>query len=499
MPVPTINQADFVRIVAVGVAVSETLTASETPTSWAATPLPAGLSINSGGVISGTPTTEAVTVTSATATNGTGTSAAITITWVVNAAAVGGTQDEFDTEIDLDIVTRQISIPGIAGPAPSAVINRSARLLAADGGEEPLMVWRVNDRFNIDLGLIKRGVLQDITLTDIKLKVKSLANDGDAVNLVVDSADITELASGTTQRYQTLVFIDPADFTDLDDFATRDAIKTDYLAEIVAELAVDHRAFSSGPTTSTIASINEGDTKTHSFSIDLDSSTLADADYDVTVKFVAPTDTGLSVTLPIIVNAAWGGAAFTASQTSGDTSGTGTAADVDDWGTTFSITDITGDAAGFDVDLEVVTPAQTINRLEVDLLTMSGTTDGTTVSIGATESIQLRDVGNTLIGAFNVEDGDTAATLKTKIEAAISETVTVTLATDYFYIYFIDATAVDDYYNATYTATADVTAVPDGPSYTNTYFEITVTGREMPEKGQRIRSQVFLIALEQAL
>jgi len=71
----------------VGSAFSYTITGSNTPTSYNATGLPAGLSINtSTGVISGTPTTAATTNVTISATNATGTGSA-TLALTVNAAA----------------------------------------------------------------------------------------------------------------------------------------------------------------------------------------------------------------------------------------------------------------------------------------------------------------------------------------------------------------------------------------------------------------------------
>jgi len=72
----------------VGTAFSYTITASNTPTSYSATGLPAGLSVNtSTGVISGTPTTAATSTVTVSATNAGGTGNA-TVTITINPAAV---------------------------------------------------------------------------------------------------------------------------------------------------------------------------------------------------------------------------------------------------------------------------------------------------------------------------------------------------------------------------------------------------------------------------
>lgn len=71
----------------VGTAFTFSITASSSPTSYSASPLPAGLTVNTAtGVISGTPTTAGVTIVAVTATNGVGTSLPATLTITIAAA-----------------------------------------------------------------------------------------------------------------------------------------------------------------------------------------------------------------------------------------------------------------------------------------------------------------------------------------------------------------------------------------------------------------------------
>ncbi|HEY5078350.1 MAG TPA: Ig domain-containing protein, partial [Opitutaceae bacterium] len=73
----------------VGTAFTYSITATGSPTSYAASPLPAGLTVNtSTGVISGTPTAAGVTIVTLTATNATGTSLPATLTITIAAAGV---------------------------------------------------------------------------------------------------------------------------------------------------------------------------------------------------------------------------------------------------------------------------------------------------------------------------------------------------------------------------------------------------------------------------
>ena len=73
----------------VGTPFTYTITATGSPTSFTASPLPAGLSLDaSTGAITGTPTTAAVTVVTLTATNATGTSLPATLTITIAASTV---------------------------------------------------------------------------------------------------------------------------------------------------------------------------------------------------------------------------------------------------------------------------------------------------------------------------------------------------------------------------------------------------------------------------
>src|SRR5207244_12655431 len=74
----------LVRSGAVGTAFSYTITATNNPTSFTASPLPAGLTVNtSTGVISGTPTQARTTSVTITASNGAGTCNTATATLVI--------------------------------------------------------------------------------------------------------------------------------------------------------------------------------------------------------------------------------------------------------------------------------------------------------------------------------------------------------------------------------------------------------------------------------
>ncbi len=92
--VPSISTPVTPRILPLGAAVAIQLTASNEPTAWLAS-LPAGLEIDSAGLITGIPTTAGISSSSITAANDDGTSAAVTIQFVV-ADNVPGLSEGFD-------------------------------------------------------------------------------------------------------------------------------------------------------------------------------------------------------------------------------------------------------------------------------------------------------------------------------------------------------------------------------------------------------------------
>ncbi|MGQ0842079.1 S8 family peptidase, partial [Actinokineospora sp.] len=106
----------------VGTAASLQLSASggTPPYTWAATGLPAGLSINSAGLITGTPTTAATYTVTATVTDSASRTGSTTFTWTINPVATPGCSATNGTDVaipDLSTVESSIVISGCAGNA----------------------------------------------------------------------------------------------------------------------------------------------------------------------------------------------------------------------------------------------------------------------------------------------------------------------------------------------------------------------------------------------
>lgn len=180
MPAPTISNLTGIFLLGVGESLNYTPFASESPTSWACSGLPSGISINTTtGVISGAPVAAGISTCSLTATNGTGTSLALAFIINVVAAPLA---DEGLVEINYDIQTGQITNPSISsGP----------QLYAKNGDVIP-----------IALALVRAGIMRTASITNVKA---TLRDDYDSeIATLYDDAPGAPL-DVTSPRYRLLL------------------------------------------------------------------------------------------------------------------------------------------------------------------------------------------------------------------------------------------------------------------------------------------------------
>jgi hypothetical protein len=153
----------------VGVAFSYQITASNSPTSWGATPLPAGLSVNATGLITGTPTTIGVTNVTISATNASGTGSA-TLVITISLPAI-------------PVITSALTASGTLGVAFSYQITASNS--PTSWGATPLPAGTsVNAT-----GLIT-GTPTTIGVTNVTISATNVGGTGSAT-LVITITDIT--------------------------------------------------------------------------------------------------------------------------------------------------------------------------------------------------------------------------------------------------------------------------------------------------------------------
>lgn len=193
MPVPVIDPLTSLLAFTQGLKVNVQPSATESPTSWACTNLPTGLSINTTtGLISGVPSEPWLGKSVLTATNGSGTSTPVTLDVAVTA------NDKYDTvaavEIDIDVETKVVWCPSVTNGTPP--------IFAARG-----------DKVMVSIGLRKQGLLQDLNLNFIKAYVKEFDDDGE--DYAVNDGTVEKIGSGIQTRYLILLDFTGAEFASL--------------------------------------------------------------------------------------------------------------------------------------------------------------------------------------------------------------------------------------------------------------------------------------------
>ena len=488
-----------------GVAYARTITASNTPTSYAASGLPSGLSMNtSTGAITGSPTATSPTssTVSVTASNGDGTSASQSWLIVVLPSVVGVAAGGFTVPVNLDLQSRKLSLPGLGSSQPGA------NPPGGDGTTVPLATWIENERFMLSVGVQSAGVLQEVNLNRIAVLWKPLG-DEPAVELAPDETDVAETGSGTTARYELPIFLDPDLLSGiLSDGEVPSGERVRGYLQICAENADDVRDYLS-TATQTITTFTQGDSDATTFAVTLSSTEVDPLRYRVTLTLAVPDDIGNGVVLVRDITAHWnaGGSTYVLDTNTGDTSDTGTPANVLNWISTLTATSITATSTGLSVVATATSSAMSYTGKSVDILATGGGTPpvysnfflivgGEATEVGG-YSITFYDSTLTTIGSVGLANGDTAAELKTKIETAISETVVEVIYVDSTTIRIVldSATDVDDVQVDVYSI-GTPTNYPPIPSYANASITCRVEGVAMPERGYAISSQVVPLDIE---
>ena len=343
MAIPVITTPASPRIIAQGVAFSQAMSASNTPTGWAATGLPGGLTIHATtGTISGTPTAQGVSTALITATNGTGDSEDATIIFIVQATppGMGG---PFDIVLDYEMTTNEVTMPGV--PAPEA-------------GEPLFYAPKGTNRYLL-VGVTYFGVLQDINSASedvaIKLGMKELEPER---LLEVTTAATVKVAAmpDDLQRYRIPFRVTPANWAGpLGDYEADAGTSISALTELqvsVGEVATLH---DETLTDSSIA-IEGG----------MSTPTTGDHDFGTITHFTVATPMRLTLTLTVVgrvlqtvelvreFDLLWNGSAFEISTLSGTTTGQG-AVESTQWRATLNLTGLAGDAGGVDTDYSITT------------------------------------------------------------------------------------------------------------------------------------------------
>lgn len=494
MAAPSINESFEVITRASGESFSQTFTATGTVTTWSATGA-AGLAMNpSTGVLSGVPsvTTATVYTVTVTATNGDG-SDSTSFQLLIAPSAVGGTQDDFGDEVDFNLITRTMSIPGITSPAPSTEPSEDG----ADDAENFLMSVTSGERLDLLLGLAKRGVLQDIDIDKIELTLKRFETDE---AIVISQDDPTEIGAGNgTRRYRVPVYFDAAQLDPFLDQATGlERTFVDFYCRAKILKKDDASAFSSTVASSTIATLAQGQTETDAFAITI-TPELSSALFQLSITLVVPGDTNLNITLTRTMRITWDGTDYAVATIEGSATGAGESTSAANWDTSLENVSVVGTGTGVTVNTSVVTTDQTDGNFRIVLPLQNYTVydDGGILKLAAssTESWTFYDDGATSIGTWTPTADDDEGVAGTDVGSAVSETVTAYFndALDEVTLVFGSGTAVAQAKFNDSTPVVDIGPNPGGPTYADAVVSAQVLGLVDPTRAlskQSVSSKV---------
>jgi hypothetical protein len=231
MAIPVVTQPSTPRTIAQGVAIPTlSISATGSPTSYAATPLPAGITVDTTtGAITGTPTESGLTTTVITATNGDGTSASVNLVWNVQGSAVGDGVWS-DLPLDFNLITREVTIPGVT---------------TVEG--EPLFRVGRGDAFSLLVGATKYGVLQDLKPASEVVTVECALKEREPESVItLTGGSTTKVGSADTTRFRAAAEFLNSEWTNVLGNYEEDE-KTSHLAPTEISITVDLLRFTSLP------------------------------------------------------------------------------------------------------------------------------------------------------------------------------------------------------------------------------------------------------------
>ena len=407
--------------------------ATESPTSWSATGLPSGVSINtSTGLVSGTPTSRGVAIASIVATNAHGDSAPLLVPFSVRGAA-GLSQDSLDQLsllIDFDLTTGEITIPGIDPPAAIGV-EELAQETATTRIKRELMRVKSGEEFPILVGFKRDGVLQDIDVTRIELSARENEPE-ESYEITEDSSAVTKVGSGEDTRFRTSLRISEELLEGVfSNFEDDNGTQAGLLAEISAAVVSSAFDWTTEEKTESFVGFGHGDTEVDTFVFTgLPQATTGPATYtamcQVDFTMASARDNTQDLAIPIDFTVEWNGSSFDVSDVPANTSVVGAEDDEGShWIATLEATSITGTASG--VDIELTTSATGFPNVWIAAFDVFagvnndviGDDGGGYSGNGANHDFEVDNLSDTNSGQAlcEIEPGDTATDIKNKFNA----------------------------------------------------------------------------------
>lgn len=390
------------------------------PTSWAATGLPDGLSINaSTGKITGDLGALAVGgiyAITLSATNASGTGELVLLLPIYEAAEVS--TDGMRIDFDVDLLTGAVSILGMPSDLDFGPATTEKR---DDGLKRAVLLVKSGDRFPVSFGLTRNGSLQDLDLTGLRMKSKEFSPDGE---LDLIDGGFTKDGTGNATRYLCDLYVSKQIFAAiLSNYEEDSGTFVDLHSEIEFSILSSTNTFDETKVEVLSPILGSGDTISDTFVFtgvpQVEDVTTYNLDLSLNVTGRATQDVDLSLTVDVFFDTDTG--LFNVSNIVGTQSGSGDAVDAYQWQATHELVSVTGTADGVDVIVET-----TATTAAGYIATLVGGAGDWTISGGAvvfdemsplTESFNVSDSGALNVETWILSDGDTAAALKTSLNA----------------------------------------------------------------------------------
>jgi len=192
MAIPVISNTTSVLGYRKGQYFEYQMQATNSPTSWTASGLPSGMSINSSGLVSGAAISAGVYLVKVIASNATGPSTPLEVAMGIEDTNYN---DGIGIEVNIDLRSGSVSVPGIT---PASGQNAS----------QAVMFLKYGDKVFLDIGFLKGEELQTMAMASIVMNIREF--DGETV-LVQSNGGLEIIGTSDRPRYRILVDLDMPD------------------------------------------------------------------------------------------------------------------------------------------------------------------------------------------------------------------------------------------------------------------------------------------------
>lgn len=496
MAIPSIDARTSTLSIREGGAFTFSPAATGSPTSWAASGLPSGLSINtSTGEITGTVTaTSGIYHVTLSATNIDGTDEIILVIPVFVAST--SIEDDITIEINFDLITGKVIVVGMgeADFSPPTVTKRE------EGLRRAAMLIKEGDRFPVSVGFTRDGILQDLDIETLRLKCKEFEPDA-SVGLFEGS--FTKVGAGRLTRYTTVMNVKENLLAGIlsnyeEDFGTY----FDALAEIEFSILVSSSDYDVTKIAALTLTASDSDTSTLVFNdlAKLEQSVTYDFDVALSVTGRAAQNAALSVSASVEYNSDSG--LFEV----GTILGAITAQGADEgaafhWRTTLSLVSIVGTALG--VNVTVKTDTTSVGEGDIIFIPQNGDWSiagglATFAPYGLIEaSFEAQEVLGASPNAFYMAAGETSAGLLATVNAlpSFADSLDAVYFEDGVGIYFVLAVGtnlfqIEEFPSGIYASEPSTSAISKSGSHS-----VNLTGTGLVSS-YRKTSETFILRVE---